>query len=234
MIDTCQAASMYEKFYSPNILAVASSLVGEDSLSVSIGFDGEHNLSFVENRRVTTQHLLSLSLSLSIASRWSRHRRLHHRSVHLLRAWVPGESGTAQLENDWGVRKFISSDVRLMRFWGCSVSAPSVPEASVHLHCGCPERPLRKRPAQGANHRFLRVTETYRGFIRPSQHYAVRWRVSLLPLAFRSNCLKLSFVFSSVDAATDHTNDGVVIKKPLKYTFYDQFPSELFQSRWSQ
>ncbi|XP_070505115.1 putative GPI-anchor transamidase [Chironomus tepperi] len=33
MIDTCQAASMYEKFYSPNILAVASSLVGEDSLS---------------------------------------------------------------------------------------------------------------------------------------------------------------------------------------------------------
>lgn len=35
MIDTCQAASMYEKFYSPNILAVASSLVGEDSLSVN-------------------------------------------------------------------------------------------------------------------------------------------------------------------------------------------------------
>ncbi|CAL8145387.1 unnamed protein product [Orchesella dallaii] len=33
MVDTCQAASMYEKFYSPNILAVASSLVGEDSLS---------------------------------------------------------------------------------------------------------------------------------------------------------------------------------------------------------
>ena len=33
MIDTCQAASMYQKLYSPNILAVASSLVGEDSLS---------------------------------------------------------------------------------------------------------------------------------------------------------------------------------------------------------
>merc|ERR1712110_714534 len=29
----CQAASMYQEFYSPNILAVASSLVGEDSLS---------------------------------------------------------------------------------------------------------------------------------------------------------------------------------------------------------
>lgn len=35
MIDTCQASSMYEKFYSPNILAMASSLVGEDSLSVN-------------------------------------------------------------------------------------------------------------------------------------------------------------------------------------------------------
>ena len=33
MIDTCQAASMFHKFYSPNILSVASSLVGEDSLS---------------------------------------------------------------------------------------------------------------------------------------------------------------------------------------------------------
>ncbi|XP_076259536.1 phosphatidylinositol glycan anchor biosynthesis class K [Rhynchophorus ferrugineus] len=33
MIDTCQAASMYERFYSENILAVGSSMVGEDSLS---------------------------------------------------------------------------------------------------------------------------------------------------------------------------------------------------------
>jgi len=33
MIDTCQAASMLQLFYSPNILGVASSLVGEDSLS---------------------------------------------------------------------------------------------------------------------------------------------------------------------------------------------------------
>jgi len=33
MVDTCQAASMYEKFYSPNILGVGSSLIGEDSLS---------------------------------------------------------------------------------------------------------------------------------------------------------------------------------------------------------
>jgi phosphatidylinositol glycan class K len=33
MIDTCQAVSMYEKFYSPNILAIASSQIGQDSLS---------------------------------------------------------------------------------------------------------------------------------------------------------------------------------------------------------
>ena len=35
MVDTCQAQSMHQEFYSPNILAVGSSKVGEDSLSVS-------------------------------------------------------------------------------------------------------------------------------------------------------------------------------------------------------
>ena len=35
MVDSCQAESMYQQFYSPNILGVASSKVGEDSLSVS-------------------------------------------------------------------------------------------------------------------------------------------------------------------------------------------------------
>jgi phosphatidylinositol glycan class K len=34
MIDTCQAESMFLQFYSPNILAIGSSKVGEDSLSV--------------------------------------------------------------------------------------------------------------------------------------------------------------------------------------------------------
>ncbi|XP_061587925.1 GPI-anchor transamidase [Cololabis saira] len=33
IIDTCQGASMYERFYSPNLMALASSQVGEDSLS---------------------------------------------------------------------------------------------------------------------------------------------------------------------------------------------------------
>ncbi|XP_060940231.1 GPI-anchor transamidase [Limanda limanda] len=33
IIDTCQGASMYERFYTPNLMALASSQVGEDSLS---------------------------------------------------------------------------------------------------------------------------------------------------------------------------------------------------------
>ncbi len=34
MIDTCQATTMYSKFYSPNILATGSSQLGENSYSV--------------------------------------------------------------------------------------------------------------------------------------------------------------------------------------------------------
>jgi len=33
IIDTCQAASMYQHFYTPNIISIASSSIGEDSLS---------------------------------------------------------------------------------------------------------------------------------------------------------------------------------------------------------
>lgn len=35
MIDTCQAGSMTEALYSPNVLAVGSSKTGENSYSVS-------------------------------------------------------------------------------------------------------------------------------------------------------------------------------------------------------
>jgi glycosylphosphatidylinositol transamidase (GPIT) subunit GPI8 len=38
MIDTCQANSMYSKFYSPNIISTGSSMVGENSYSVSYRF----------------------------------------------------------------------------------------------------------------------------------------------------------------------------------------------------
>ena len=38
MADTCQAESLFLKFYSPNILGIGSSAVGEDSLSVNFNF----------------------------------------------------------------------------------------------------------------------------------------------------------------------------------------------------
>lgn len=37
MIDTCQATTMYSKFYSPNILATGSSQLAENSYSVGGG-----------------------------------------------------------------------------------------------------------------------------------------------------------------------------------------------------
>lgn len=36
VIDTCQANSMYSKFYSPNIISTGSSMVGENSYSVRL------------------------------------------------------------------------------------------------------------------------------------------------------------------------------------------------------
>lgn len=39
LIDTCQAASMYSKIYSPNVLAAASSLTGESSYSHHVDYD---------------------------------------------------------------------------------------------------------------------------------------------------------------------------------------------------
>jgi phosphatidylinositol glycan class K len=39
MIDTCQAASLYERIYSPNIIAAASSLTGQNSYSHHLDMD---------------------------------------------------------------------------------------------------------------------------------------------------------------------------------------------------
>lgn len=75
MIDTCQAASMYERFYSPNILAVASSLVGEDSLShhmdqgigvYIIDRYTYHALEFLETIEPSSQKTMSEFVSLFI------------------------------------------------------------------------------------------------------------------------------------------------------------------------
>lgn len=77
VVDTCQASSMYEKFYSPNILAVASSLVGEDSLSVS------NKLILYFCNSVQTMLILSKHAIFTASCR-SSHWCLHYRSIYLL------------------------------------------------------------------------------------------------------------------------------------------------------
>ena len=91
MIDTCQAASMFHKFYSPNILSVASSLVGEDSLS----------------------HHVDPAIGVYIIDRYSCVKNMlhiHERSsmkttaqVHLLCPGVPRECHTKLKEDDGGI-----------------------------------------------------------------------------------------------------------------------------------
>lgn len=67
IVDTCQAASMYQRLYSPNVIASGSSLVGEDSLSHhvdrSIGVYiidryTYYVLEFLENVQPASNHTL--------------------------------------------------------------------------------------------------------------------------------------------------------------------------------
>lgn len=69
MVDSCQANSLYSRFYSPNVLATASSRVGENSLAV-----GALLLSSVPP--VLCAALVRVRL---------RHRRMGHRLVHAFR-----------------------------------------------------------------------------------------------------------------------------------------------------
>lgn len=71
MIDTCQAASMYEKFYSPNILAVASSLVGEDSLSVKIAIFFSMNFELKILAEFPLQHHVDPAIGVYIIDRYT-------------------------------------------------------------------------------------------------------------------------------------------------------------------
>ncbi|KAF9011731.1 peptidase C13 family-domain-containing protein [Cyathus striatus] len=70
MIDTCQANTMYSKFYSPNILATGSSKLNENSYSVSHGIDAytHYVLEFMEGINKTShktmQDLVIISVSL--------------------------------------------------------------------------------------------------------------------------------------------------------------------------
>ena len=67
IVDTCQAASLYQKFYSPNIIAIGSSLVGEDSLShhvdpaIGVYISDRYTyyaLEFLEHVTLTSNHTL--------------------------------------------------------------------------------------------------------------------------------------------------------------------------------
>ena len=54
MIDTCQANTMFSKFYSPNILATGSSEMGENSYSVSVMCFGlSQKLTYALSTRTT-------------------------------------------------------------------------------------------------------------------------------------------------------------------------------------
>lgn len=77
MIDTCQASSMYDLIYSPNIIATSSSLTGEDSFSHqhdgSIGVHlidryTYHVLEFMENVQRGSRHTLAELVSVSKAA----------------------------------------------------------------------------------------------------------------------------------------------------------------------
>uniref|UniRef100_S4R4H0 GPI-anchor transamidase n=1 Tax=Petromyzon marinus TaxID=7757 RepID=S4R4H0_PETMA len=68
IVDTCQAVSLYQRFYSPNVMAIGSSQVGEDSLShhmdSSIGVFvidryTYHLLDFLENIHPSTRKTMT-------------------------------------------------------------------------------------------------------------------------------------------------------------------------------
>merc|ERR1712136_75465 len=73
IVDTCQAASLYQKFYSPNIIAIGSSLVGEDSLShhvdpaIGVYIIDRYTyyaLEFLEHVTLTSNHTLGQFLKV--------------------------------------------------------------------------------------------------------------------------------------------------------------------------
>ena len=71
MIDTCQANTMYSKFYSPNILATGSSRIRENSYSVSRRpHHSKSNVSMTLGSMRTTRMLVSPSLIVTPILSW--------------------------------------------------------------------------------------------------------------------------------------------------------------------
>jgi len=61
MIDTCQANTMYSKFYSPNILATGSSDLGESSYSVGPVF-----CVLLETSNIVAQHANDYDIGVAV------------------------------------------------------------------------------------------------------------------------------------------------------------------------
>lgn len=131
MIDTCQAASMFQKFYSPNILAVASSLVGEDSLSVS-----DRLLFFVIielqiHWNISLQHHVDPAIGVYIIDRYTYY------ALEFLEKVTP-DSKTTMEEFVRIYFVFDSSKDYWDWLYNCYLLAvESVPEASLHIDSGC-------------------------------------------------------------------------------------------------
>ena len=140
MIDTCQAASMYEKFYSPNILAVASSLVGEDSLSVNIMQDFILS-TFWKN---VFQHHVDPAIGVYIIDRYT------YFALDFLEKVEP--------DSKQSMGEFVSYFILVVVNYNKSVgkfTAQSVPQTSLHINCWSKEGFVPKRPISNSNNWFL-------------------------------------------------------------------------------
>lgn len=105
MIDTCQANSMYSKIYSPNVIAVGSSRVGQNSYSHHT--DGDLGIALIDR---FTRFILGYLDGIDKTS--------DKRLVDLFDAWDPSE-----LHSDPGVRTDLFQsrpleDVKLTDFFG--------------------------------------------------------------------------------------------------------------------
>lgn len=65
MIDTCQANTMYSKLYSPNIFAVGSADIGENSYSVSC-FLNATVLLFHTHKKKKMQHINDNDIGVAV------------------------------------------------------------------------------------------------------------------------------------------------------------------------
>lgn len=141
MIDTCQAASMYEKFYSPNILAVGSSLVGEDSLSVRPMFSAQ---LFAKENYFSIMLIQQLVFTSLIDT-----------PIMLLNFWKKSRLTARKLWENLYVYLFFTSH----RF-EIVILAESLSETSMHFNSRNTQRFIQKRPLYGSHHGFLWISKT--------------------------------------------------------------------------